>query len=92
MTTKLITYQLDDNKRDYHLISEAIKEAPQWAKVMDRVWLIKTRKTASDIRTYLSSKINNKGKIFVIDLNTKSWGSLTIDKEVTNWIKENLSE
>lgn len=92
MTTKLITYQLTDNQRDYSAISEVIKSYPRWSKLMDRVWLIKTRKSASEVRTFLAQSINNRGKIFVIDLKTNSWGSFAVDQNVTAWIKDNLHD
>jgi hypothetical protein len=91
MTTKLIAYQLENYERDYPLIRDAIKSFSGWAKLMDRVWIIKSRKSAGDIRTLLSESIHNRGKVFVIDLETNSWGSYGIDKRITSWIKENLN-
>lgn len=92
MTTKLITYQLDNYHSDYPLISDAIKSFPKWAKLMDRTWLIKTNKTASSVRTILGEAIGNRGKIFVIDLSSNSWGSYSVDKNVTEWLKSNLND
>ncbi len=92
MTTKLITYQLDNYDHDYPLIRNAIKSFPKWAKIMDRIWVIKTNKSAGNIRTVLSETIGNRGKLFVIDLATNSWGSYAVDKRVTEWLKVNLNE
>lgn len=91
MTTKLIIYQLEHSKADFPLIKEAIQSFPKWAKLMERTWLIKTNKSASEVRTRLSESIGNRGKIFVIDLKTNSWGSYAIDKRVTEWLKENMN-
>ncbi len=92
MTTKLITYQLDNYNTDYSLIRDAIKSFPKWAKIMERTWVIKTNKSAGIVRTILSEKIGNRGKIFVIDLASNSWGSYAVDKRVTEWLKDNINK
>lgn len=91
MTKKLIMYQLDNSRRDFPLISKAIKTFPEWAKIMDRVWIIRTSKSASDVRTILTQTIGSRGKIFVIDILSGSWGSYAVDKTVTEWLKNNLN-
>ena len=90
MTTKLIIYHLEDTDKDFSSIRDAIKKFPKWAKIMDRTWLIKTNKSAGYVRSFLSESIGNRGKIFVINLETKTWGSYGVDKKTTEWLKENL--
>ncbi|GEM_PF-658607 len=92
MTTKLIVYQLSNYSQDYKLISAQIKSYPKWAKVMDRTWMVKSKKSVSQIRTELSDSIEQRGKIFVIDLASNAWGSFAVNKEVTQWMKDNLSK
>lgn len=89
MKVKLITYKLQDPSI-YTKITAQIKSYPNWAKVMDRVWLIKTEKTSGLIRDELRQAIDGKGEIFVIDVSGKGWGSFGIQKTVTTWMKENI--
>jgi hypothetical protein len=91
MNSKLIIYQLENNKEDYPLIRTQITSYSKWAKIMDRCWIIKSNKSSSEVRNELSLSIANRGKIFVIDVTEISaWGSYDVDKKVTDWLKENL--
>lgn len=90
MKSKLIIYKLDNFKTDYQLISDKIKLYPDWVKLMERTWIIKTKKSSKTIRTELTAEIENRGKIFVIDVTGMPWSSYSLDKGATEWLKENL--
>lgn len=90
MTPKLIIYQLNDTNADYPSISQQIKNFPNWAKIMDRCWIVKSRRKPGEIRDKLSQSIKNGGKIFVIELDNNSWGTFAVNKDVTTWLKENI--
>lgn len=81
---------MDDSSVTYSKISSCIKKYPNWAKVFARTWLIKSKDKSSVIRDDLSSAINGEGKILIIEITSASWATYSIDKTVTNWIKENM--
>lgn len=90
MTSKLIVYQLKNYDEDYPRIREEIKKHSKWAKPMDRVWIIKTDKKASEIRDALKKATKYGGSIFVIDITGSGWASSSIPTKVATWLKENL--
>ena len=90
MTSKMIVYQLVDNNVDYINISQRIKKFPMWTKVMDRCWIIKSKRTTGEIRDILSRSLTKGGTVFVIDLNNNSWGTFNVGIDITSWLKENL--
>lgn len=90
MNTLLVTYQLSDYKTLYPIISQKIKEYPNWAKPFNRVWLIKTNQTASDVRSELSSLIPGNSKLLVVNISGRSWASYHLDLDVVGWMKEQI--
>lgn len=89
MNTFLVAYQLE-NKENYMSLSEKIKTFSHWAKPLEGVWIIKSDKKAGEIRDILSEAIAKEGKIMVINLDNKAWGTFAISKEVTAWMKEKI--
>jgi|APCry1669190731_1035312.scaffolds.fasta_scaffold00968_7 hypothetical protein len=90
MTTKLIVYQLQDYDTDYATISEYIKKRPDYIKVMERVWIVRTQKTASSIRTALSQLISSPAKILVVDVTGSNWSSYGISTDRVAWMQESI--
>lgn len=90
MNTLLITYQLDNFKTSYPIISQKIKEYPNWAKPFSRVWLIKTNQKASDVRSELSALIPGDNKLLVINITGRAWASYHLEQDVVVWMKEQI--
>ena len=89
MKTILIVYKLDEGV-EYSVIAKQIRSYSNWAKVMERVWMIKTTKTTAIVRDEIRGTIDGKGKVLVIDISSQGWGSYNLPKEVTTWMKENM--
>lgn len=90
MKTYLITYQLDNTNVDYSNLSRRIKRYPNWAKIFQRTWIIKTRHNQERVRDELSEAINGAGRILVVDISFSNWAGNRLNDEAINWMKENI--
>lgn len=90
MKTYLITYQLDNSNNDYSLISRRIKSFPNWAKIFQRTWIIKTNRNIIRVRDILTESINDAGRILIVDITSSDWAGNHLTDEVTDWMKENV--
>lgn len=90
MDSYLISFHLN-NQEDYDQVSERIRCYPKWARVMKNVWIIMSDSKITDIRGGISSIINdNGGSVLVIKVNHAAWGTYAVDRDVTDWMKENI--
>ncbi|MDO4929645.1 MAG: hypothetical protein Q4E59_00770 [Bacteroidales bacterium] len=90
MDSYLISFRLN-NKEDYSRVSERIRNYPKWARVMENVWIVLCDSKLTDVRESVSSIINESGgAVLVIKVNHAAWGTYSVDKDVTDWMKDNL--
>lgn len=90
MDTYLISFELN-RRNDYNQVSEHIRKFPKWARIMENVWIVKSKSKLTDVRDGISSLINNYGgSVFVVKINNSAWGTYSVSKEVTDWMKENI--
>ena len=90
MDTYLISFELN-RRNDYNQVSEHIRKFPKWARIMENVWIVKSESKLTDVRDGISSLINNYGgSVFVVKINNSAWGTYSVSKEVTDWMKENI--
>ncbi len=92
MNTFLISYDLGspETYNDYIKLIDHIKSYSRWAKPLKSVWLIKTSKMASEVRSEIKSVVDSNDKALVIDVTGANWASYNISKEVSDWMKNNL--
>lgn len=90
MKTLLISFTLNNSDRDYNSISETIRSYPKWARLLSNTWIIRTNDKIVDVRSRLSSTINEDGRILVIDVTNSGWATYAIDSDITHWMKENI--
>lgn len=93
MKTYLISYDLriPESSEDYKILINKIKTYPNWAKPLKSVWFVKTSKTASKVRDDLRSVTDFNDGLLVIEITRSSdWATYGIDKEVTDWMHENI--
>lgn len=88
MNSYLISFQLI-NDNDYQRVSDIIRRYPKWARIMNNVWIVKSDSKLVDIRENISSIVNT-ASILVMKINNNPWGTYSVDREVTNWMKENI--
>lgn len=90
MNTFLISFTLNNDNDDYARITELIRNASMWARVLRNTWIIKSMDTASEIRSRLSNAIEGEGQIIVIKVTNAGWASYDINQDVTDWMKKNV--
>lgn len=90
MNTFFVTYALDNAAESYPIISSRLKHYPNWAKLFNRAWIIKTHKSSRTVRDDLSEAIHDKGKVVVINITNSAWAVSGLDSDMLNWMKENI--
>ena len=90
MNTLLIVYKLSNSKETYKVLSEKIKTYPNWAKLMPRVWLVKTPLSTKDVRSELSQIVPGDNVILVVNVTNRAWASYHLEPEIVSWMKENM--
>lgn len=90
MNTLMISYDLIAPGRGYEALRSFIESHSKWAKPVESLYLIKTHKSAKDLKTELLSYLDTNDKVIVIDVtgDGASWKGLS-DK-VSDWIHSNL--
>lgn len=87
MASYIITYDLR-KQRNYEVLYEAIKSYETWAHVLESTWVVKTTKSAVQIRDHLANHIDSDDGLFVVKSGTESaWHNVICKNE---WLKENL--
>jgi hypothetical protein len=92
MNTYLISYDLrvPETSEDYKKLIAYIKSFPSWAKPLYSVWLIKTDKTASQIRDEIGFATDANDRTLVIDVTGRAWATKGVSEEIIKWMKDNL--
>lgn len=90
MDSYLISFRL--NRQEYYnQVSMRIRSYPKWARVMDNVWFVQSDTKLEDVRESISSIISESGgSVLVVKVNNDAWGTYDVDKDVTDWMKENI--
>ena len=87
MTSYIILYDLR-KQRNYDALYEAIKSYETWAHVLESTWVVKTIKSAAQIRDHLTNHIDSDDGLFVMKSGGEAaWRSVICKSE---WLKENL--
>lgn len=90
MSCYLITFQIE-NSVSYDAIAAKIRTNPKWARVMRNVWIIQTELKMTDVRESISVIIgNNRGSVMVMEVSNAAWATYSVDKEITDWMKNNI--
>jgi hypothetical protein len=92
MKTYLISYDLGvpEAHSDYIILSDHIKSLYlTWARPVKSVWVIKSIKSAGEIRDEIKTVLDSNDKLIVVEL-SKTWGTYNISKDITDWMKNNI--
>lgn len=90
MDSYLISFQLN-RQSDYNNVADHIRKFPKWARIMENVWIVQSGLKLTDVRDGISSLINKSGgSVFVVKINKAAWGTYSVSKEVTDWMRENI--
>lgn len=91
MPKYLVTYDLvgtSETSDDYKRLIAQIKTYAKWGKVQRSVWLVRSEKSAAEIRDELGNFIDSDDRLFVISVRgTAAWRKVICD---TEWLKNFL--
>ena len=90
LRTFLISYDLRAPGRDYTKLYEALKRlANGYSRPLESVWLIRSARSASEIRDELGKYIDGNDGLLVIEV-VKHWATTRIANEQTQWMKGHI--
>ena len=89
MKSYLISYDLNSPGQDYDSLYEAIKAIGSCWHCLDSTWIVKTDKSAVEVRDSISPKIDNNDSLLVVKLSGEgAWTGF--DNDCSSWLKNNL--
>jgi hypothetical protein len=89
MNTILIHYELHGANRDYDALYQRIMSCGSWCHVHESLWLVKTEKTAAQVRNHVRSVLRQGDQVITIDVTGRSWAT-NYTNEQTDWMHENI--
>lgn len=84
-----VSYDLQNATSEYQELYNGIKDFGTWWHQTESVWMIKTEKSAKEIRDYLTQFIKDGDKLFVIEVK-KHWAGIGFSGNEYDWLKKNL--
>lgn len=89
MNTYLVSYDLMSPGQNYPRLIQQLQRYPNWAKVLESVWLIQTPDSAEQVRNVLRTVTDLNDKLFVIKASAPAaWYNL--DPQIDKWLKSSL--
>lgn len=90
MKSYMIGYDLNKSDKDYDGLIKKIKEiSGTWWHHLDSTWIIKTTKSAEEIRNLLSPYIDNNDELLVAHLSGEgAWKGF--NEKGSKWLLDNL--
>ncbi|MBN8666129.1 MAG: hypothetical protein J0M30_01415 [Chitinophagales bacterium] len=87
----IISYDLKNPGQNYEKILALIKSFGKWARLGGSAYLIVSTQTAVQVRDNLKTALDSNDKLFVGTLTLPAaW--VGMPDEVSNWIRNNLTE
>lgn len=87
MATLMIAYDLNRGG-DYHALIERIKTLGAWWHNLDSLWLVKTGKSASEVRDLLKAHLDANDELLVIDVSGRARAWKGFSESGSKWLKE----
>lgn len=84
-----ISYDLQNATSEYQDLYDGIKDFGTWWHQTESVWMIKTEKSAKEVRDYLIQFLKRGDKLFVIEVR-KHWAGVGFGEEEYDWLNKNL--
>ena len=87
MNTIMVDYDLVSPGQQYTRIIDYIKGHGAWAHALKSKWLIRTNKTAMQVRDDVLRLIDTNDKVLVTDVTNASMAWHGLPSDVSEWIK-----
>ncbi|RSK50111.1 SinR family protein [Hymenobacter rigui] len=89
LKTYMIGYDLNSPGQGYDELIKTIKTLGTWWHCLDSTWLIKSSKTAVEIRDILTPHLDANDELLVAKLSGEAaWRGF--NKQCADWLRENL--
>ena len=88
MKTFLVTYACRPES-EANVIT-AIKSFPFWARINPKAWIIQTDRNTIEVRNQIKESVPQIESLLVIGIDGANWATSSVNKEVTDWMKENM--
>jgi hypothetical protein len=89
VNTIQINYDLKKPGRNYEPVYDYLKSYPTRCPLLDSCWLVRTNKTAGDVRDDLMQLVDRGDEVATFDVTGDSWGTNFTDKR-TEWLHNNM--
>lgn len=84
----LVCYDLNSPGQDYSELHDEIKSYGTWWHHLDSTWIIKTTKSASEIRNHLGNYIDSNDELLIVKFGN-SWAGRGLSKKAYDWLHNN---
>lgn len=84
-----VSYDLQNATSEYQDLCDGIKGYGTWWHQTESVWMIKTEKSAKEVREYLMQFLRPGDKLFVIEVR-KPWAGTGFSTKEYDWLKKNM--
>lgn len=91
MNTIQINYDLRAPGRDYQPVYDYIKRDGTWCRLLKSCWLIRTTKTAGQVRDDLNKIVDRNDEVATFNVTGDNWGTNFSD-ERTEWLHQNMGD
>lgn len=89
MKTYMIGYDLNRPGQDYATLHDAIKALGIWWHCLDSTWLVKSNRSAENIRDTLTPHVDANDEVLVASLTGESaWTGF--DQKCSGWLTNNI--
>lgn len=89
MNTYLIGYDLNSPGQDYQTLFDKIKECGTWWHHLDSTWIVKSNRSAVQLRDGLMPFVDKNDELLVVRLAGEgAWTGF--NQAGSDWLKENL--
>ena len=90
MNTLLVGYDLRQPTPEYGPLIEALQAQGGWWHHLDSTWLVRTPRSAKELRDALLPFIKDTDEILVIDVTGRPAAWTGFQERAATWIKQNL--
>lgn len=83
----MVCYDLNSPGQEYSDLYEQIKTYGTWWHHLDSTWIVKSSKTAAEIRDHLGQYIDSDDELLIVKFG--SWAGQGFEKRAYEWIHNN---
>jgi hypothetical protein len=84
--TRQINYDLSAPGRNYADVIDYIKSYGEWCHLLESCWLVRTWKTAGDVRDEMNKIVDSNDKVAVFDVTKVNWAT-NFSADTTDWLQ-----